>query len=125
MKVKKTMRQLKELSSSFAGKINVPNDDLLNEVIPHILHEIVLLLQSGSENSIEDAINLMNAYRITIDQFKENVLDLCANHKAAQMFTNLSTKSKSSLTRIYHKLHPDPVTKQKIKGNIYIDNQYI
>ena len=60
----------------------------------------------------------MNSFRITIEQFKENMLELCANSKAAQMYSNLSTQAKATLTRVYHKLHPDPIAKHKIKGLI-------
>jgi len=110
---KKTSRLVHELASSLAGKVCVPRMDLLNDIIPCILREVLRALK---EEGIEKAIQVLNSFNITLDQFKENMLDLCENSKGAQMFLSLDTSTKSGLTRAYNKIHPhDIVIKKKKK----------
>eukprot|EP01022_Parablepharisma_sp_SALTPOND_P014977 TRINITY_DN208_c0_g1_i1.p1 TRINITY_DN208_c0_g1~~TRINITY_DN208_c0_g1_i1.p1 ORF type:complete len:833 (+),score=90.44 TRINITY_DN208_c0_g1_i1:5078-7576(+) len=110
--IKKTKRLIHELANAMAGKVSVPQDALLNDIIPYLLSETVKKLMDGEA---EEAIAILNEFRITLDMFKENVLDLCENTKWENKYKNLDPHTKSAFTRVYHKLHPDIVTKKKKK----------
>lgn len=56
----------------------------------------------------EDAVDLLSDFRITVDMYKEHLLDLCINRKAREAFDKLSTQQKSAFTKAYNKVHKDP-----------------
>ena len=61
----------------------------------------------------EDAVDLLSDFRITVDMYKEHLLDLCINRKAREAFEKLSTQQKSAFTRAYNKVHKDPTQGKK------------
>ena len=96
-----------------AGKLSVPKDSLLGDVIPYLLLDVTKRLGAGDEQGIEDAIAVLTSYKITIEQFKENMLELCDRSKGAVRFNALEPRVKAAFTRVYHKEHPDIVVKKK------------
>ena len=63
----------------------------------------------------EEAIEILDEFRITNELFREHLLDLCMNKKAKEAFDNLSTQQKSAFTRAYNKDHKDPTVGKRGK----------
>ena len=50
-----------------------------------------MLYKEMARSKIEEAIELLDGFRLTNDLFREHLLDLCMNKKAREAFDNLST----------------------------------
>lgn len=103
--MKKTERQLRELASAFSGKISVPRNALLNDVVPLLFAEIVIRVSSQSDQKLEEAVGLLDCFGMTMDHFRENLMDLCANSKYAREYGELPSSAKASFTKLYNKTH--------------------
>ncbi len=108
--MKKTTRLLRELFSVTAGRIAVPQECLLNDIVPFLSLAVSTKLKDGQ---VEEAIAVLADFKLTIDHFKEHLLELNDKCKGALRFNMLDTQTKSAFTRVYHKLHPDIVVKKK------------
>ena len=65
----------------------------------------------------EEAIDILDDFKITNELFREHLIDLCMNKKAKEAFDKLSTQQKSAFTRAYNKDHKDPTAgKRAVKG---------
>jgi len=115
MTLKKKSRQIKEIASALAGKVIAPKDSLLNDVIPQLCCQISSRICSQDTNKIKEAINLMDYFNISLNLFKENVLDLCADNKWARAYNEMTTAAKAAFTRLYNKSHAAIVKNKKVK----------
>lgn len=51
-----------------------------------------MLYKEMSRGKAEEAIQLLDDFRLTNELFREHLLDLCLNKKAREAFDNLSTQ---------------------------------
>ena len=51
-----------------------------------------MLYKNMSHGKAEEAIEILDDFRLTNDLFREHLLDLCMNKKAKEAFDNLSTQ---------------------------------
>eukprot|EP00826_Nyctotherus_ovalis_P023358 TRINITY_DN1794_c0_g1_i4.p1 TRINITY_DN1794_c0_g1~~TRINITY_DN1794_c0_g1_i4.p1 ORF type:complete len:769 (-),score=253.97 TRINITY_DN1794_c0_g1_i4:133-2439(-) len=108
--MRKTKRLIGELSCAMAGKVNMPQDALMNDAVPYLFSQAIKML---NDDKVEEAVAFLNEYRITIELFKENMAELCERTRQRYSFDNVDSKVKAAFTRTYHKLHPDIVVKKK------------
>lgn len=92
----KLKRELLELKNSFRCQTM---DEIRMATLPIIYLQII---DKIVENSSEEALNIMKKYRLTMDMFKENIIDLVGDRLAKQ-YENLGREDKSNLTRLYNK----------------------
>ncbi len=107
MVTRKTARLLRELASSMAGKISAPREALLNDIIPYILNEIVMRIHYWGENGMMDAIDIMDYFRISMEQFREHLLELCSKAPCAEVYEKFAGPTKMLFTRMYNRVHMD------------------
>ncbi|MCQ2819606.1 MAG: AAA family ATPase [archaeon] len=95
--LKKVKREAKELKRCFRGA-----DALTTryELSPIMLFMITNALDE--DGSADSAIEIMKKYRLTLDMFKENILDLC-DDKFKESFNAMSSSVKGNLTKNYNK----------------------
>ena len=72
-----------------------------------------MLYQKMSTGEADEAIEILDDFRLTNDLFREHLLDLCMNKRAREAFENLSTQQKSAFTRAYNRDHKDPTLGKK------------
>ena len=83
-----------------------------NEYVPLVLS---LLYKHMSRGEAEEAIQVLDDFRITNDLFREHLLDLCISKRAKEAFDKLTTQQKSAFTRAYNKDHKDPTVGKRGK----------
>ena len=113
MTIKKNLRQIKEISISIANRVLAPNDSLLNDIIPQLFTEIASRICSKDEGRVKEAIELMDYFNITLNQFKENFMDLCSNSVYAHQYEEMPSTAKMAFTKLYNKSHLSMVKKSK------------
>jgi len=111
--MRKTCRQTRELMSAMAGKISIPRESLIHDALPTILGEIILRIKMNIEDRIQEAINLMNYFNITINHFKENMMELCTKSIYVKQYNDLPPSNKANFTKIYNRAHADIKVKKK------------
>lgn len=74
-----------------------------------------MLYKLMSRGHADDAIELLDDFRLTNELFREHLIDLCMNRKARDAFDNLSTQQKTAFTKAYNKEHKDPTQGKKGK----------
>jgi len=109
---KKTKRLINELTCAMSGKVNAPKDSIINDIIPFLFSQTVKMLTEGR---VKNAVEFLNEYKITINLFKENMVELCERTKQKCSYDEVDTKTKTAFTRTYRKLHPDIIVKKKKK----------
>ena len=57
------------------------------EYVPLVLS---MLYKNMSKGNVEEAIDILDDFKISNDLFKEHLLDLCMNKKAREAFDRLS-----------------------------------
>lgn len=103
------MRQIWELKQSLGHWVSIDRLTLQNEVLPIIFQAI--LKEILAEN-VDVAIEMLDSFNISNDQFKEHVVDLMLNKSLVEWLDKVPTKTKTAFTRLYNNRH---VTKG-IKG---------
>jgi len=110
---KKTKREVKELKSSFN---NLSAISIIEEVSPLVLSVINnSLISSGKEEGVEYCIRFMRGYKLTMDKFKENVMDLQQNNSLQSTFENISPQTKAYFTKKYNEAFKTSITRRKRK----------
>lgn len=117
MTIKKASRQIRELNIALAGKVFAPNNSLLNDVVPLLCYQISSRICSQDPVKTKEAIDLMNYFNISLDLFRENVLDLCANDEWARAYGSLQPAAKTAFTRLYNKTHGTVLRRGKKVGS--------
>ena len=64
----------------------------------------------------QEAIDILDSFKLTNELFREHLLDLCMNKKAKVAFDNLTTQQKTSFTKAYNNEHKDPTVGKHQKG---------
>jgi len=74
-----------------------------------------MLYKQMSKDNAEEAIRILDEFKITNELFKEHLLDLCMNTNVKESFDKLTTQQKSAFTRAYNRDHKDPTVGKKGK----------
>ena len=110
------MRQIRELKQAMGQQAQAGKYAIQHEFIPIILS--MLYKHMSKQSGAEEAIQILNDFRITNDMFKEHLLDLCTSKKAKEAFDKLSTQQKTAFTKAYNKEHADPTKGKKGKKKV-------
>ena len=119
----KKKREIVELKECFHS---ASNDEIRRDILPVIYTQLLDLI---SEGDIENVLNMMKEYRITMDLFKENMTDL-VGEKLQLQFEKVGTTNKSNLTRAYNKNFKTSIIrnknkKGKTKNSVNLNSQNI
>ena len=106
MTLKKTKRELKELKLCFP---NCPRKGIKNEIAPLVLS---LITNHINEEQYDSCLDIMKKHKITMELFKENILDL-SSEKNRVAFEHLGSTAKSALTREYNKNFKTSIIRKK------------
>ena len=109
MTLKKTKRELRELKHCFPYS---SSKGIKNEIAPLVLSLMTGYVTNGDYDS---SLELMRKYKITMELFKENIMDL-SNEKIKNQFEHVGTTAKSALTREYNKNFKTSIVRKKGKG---------
>ena len=106
--MKKTKRELRELKHCFPYS---SSKGIKNEIAPLVLSLMTGYVTNGDYDS---SLGLMRKYKITMELFKENIMDL-SNEKIKTQFEHIGTTAKSALTREYNKNFKTSIVRKKGK----------
>lgn len=103
---RKITREIKELKVAMGPVITgdrmAVKFDYSAGVLGLILHNLL-----GEEGKVELALHAMEHYQITPELLKEHLVDVQFNPKKLDLLHTIPTQTKTSLTRLYNKLHKD------------------
>jgi replication factor C subunit 1 len=111
-KAKKVKREIKELKSSFPG---CSNNSIREEIVPLILSRISNNLIDFGHDGIENCLQFMKEYKITMEKFKENVTHLQPNEKILSKFEKIAPTIRAALTRKYNEAFKTSLVRKKKK----------
>ena len=119
-KIKREITELKECFHSASSK------EIRLDILPVFYTYLVDYIVDGD---IENTLELMKKYRITMEYFKENMTDL-VDEKLKIQFEKIGTSNKSNLTRAYNKNFKSSIIrnknkKGKAKSSVNLNNQNI
>ena len=57
------------------------------------------------QNNPAEAVEWLDDMKVTNEQFKEHLIDLCMDKKLTATLTNISTQQKTAFTKDYNKSH--------------------
>jgi replication factor C subunit 1 len=111
-KARKIKREIKELKYSFP---NCSNTSIKEEIAPLILSKISNNLIDFGNDGIENCLEFMRDYKISIEKLKENVTDLQSNDKILTKFEKISPQIRAALTRKYNEAFKTSIVRKKKK----------
>ena len=115
---RKSARQIRELKFAMGMQAQANKRAIQNEYVPLVLS---LLYKHMSRGEAEEAIQVLDDFKLTNDLFREHLLDLCINKRAKEAFDKLTTQQKSAFTRAYNKDHKDPTVGKRGKKSAAAD----
>ena len=104
-KRKRETNELKECFKSSSG------DEIRRQILPVFYTHLINFVLDGD---IEEALELMKKYHITMEMFKENMTDLVSD-KLKLAFEKVGTSNKSNLTKAYNKNFKTSIIRKKNK----------
>lgn len=111
-KAKKIKREIKELKYSFS---NCSNTSIKEEISPLILSKISNYLIDFGNDGIENCLEFMKNYKISIEKLKENVTNLQSNDKILSKYEKISPQIRAALTRKYNEAFKTSIVRKKKK----------
>ena len=119
---RKTVREIKELKVALGPVISGDRTSVKFEYSEGLLNLILFNLTNTDSNGVQIALEVMEEYGITPELLKENLLDVQFNPKKLDLLHEISTQTKSSLTKLYNKLHKDTFKGKKgKKGHMTVE----
>jgi len=103
---RKVMREIKELRFAM-GPVITGNKSSIKFDYGEALLKLILFHMVNDGSDVNEALNVMEHYQITPELLKENLVDIQYNPKKLDLLHEIPTQTKSSLTRLYNKLHKD------------------
>ena len=104
-KIKRETNELKECFKSYSGW------EIRTQILPIFYSYMIDYIMNGD---IENVLNLMKKYHVTMEMFKENMTDLVTENLKLE-FNKIGTVNKSNLTRAYNKNFKNSIVKVKNK----------
>lgn len=117
---RKIVREIKELKVAMGANITGDRQAVKFEYSEGLLSLLLYnLTKSDGDNTlhVQDTLHVMEYYRITPELLKENLLDVQFNPKKLDLLSEIPTQTKSSLTRLYNKMHKDTLRGKKVARN--------
>ena len=112
---RKSKRQIKELKAVMGMNAYAKKQEVQTIYVPLVLNMLYKALTQAAGSSGEkaqDAIELLDSFKLTSDMFKEHLLDLCMNKAVTEKFGNLNSGTKAAFTRAYNATHKVPTAKK-------------
>lgn len=120
---RKNTRLLTELRNTVKA-MTVDEESMMSEFLPCIYRMIITPLQN---DDIHTALEVMKEFNLTLDMFKEHVLQLQLNSQAQQEYKEISSKTKTAFTKLYNSHYKSSVQKTKKnaeKNEIAFGNEF-
>ncbi len=111
-KIRKIKREIRELKYSFPG---CPSNAIKEEVVPLILSKVSDRLIEDDNSGIDACLHFLKEYKLPLDRFKENVLDLHPNSKKVEKFEKINPQVRAALTRRYNEAFKTSILRKKRK----------
>lgn len=111
-RIRKVKRELRELKYSFPG---ISTKSIKEEIVPLVLSKIANNLVDYGKDGIDMCLKFMEEYKLSMDKFKEHVMDLQPSEKLLAKFNNVSQPLRTALTRRYNETFKTSLTKRKRK----------
>ena len=104
--MRKIKREICELKKYFT---NCNLNSIKNEICSLFLN---IIIDYVNNDNYDESLNLMKKYKISMDVFKENIIDL-AGEKIKKNFEKIGTRIKSNFTKKYNKNFKTSIIKNK------------
>jgi replication factor C subunit 1 len=111
-KIRKVKREIRELKYSFHG---CPSISIKEEIVPLILSKVTDKLIEDDIAGIDSCLYFLKEYKLPLDTFKENVLDLHPNIKKVEKFNKINSQVRANLTRRYNEAFKTSIVRKKRK----------
>lgn len=108
------MRYLREVKENSSAHIQANSRAILFEYVPLIFELMMDKIRTGAKTEIVRAVELMIAFGITMDNFKEHYVGLLMGGEEEQ-FNDLASGVKQLWTKTYNKMARDSIKRVKIK----------
>jgi len=113
-KFKKTKREVKELKYSFP---NISSVSIIEEISPLILSAITNCLIDAGKEGVETCLRLMKNYKLSMEKFKENIVDLQPGDKILTKYEKISPQIKAYFTKKYNEAFKTSIVRKKKKDS--------
>ena len=108
---RKTSRLLKEAAHALGESISGSREALRRDYVPMLFKHI----RDTLKNSVEQALTIMEHYKISPDFLREVLAELQYNPKGIDLMAVIPKNSKANLTRLYNQSHRTSLKKTKGK----------
>jgi hypothetical protein len=114
-KMRKIIRQLKELKQVF----NFSFQAIKEEIVPLVFSKITNCLIDLGKEGVEKVLKIMSTYKISLMLFKENLFDLQPNESILKKYEKLNAGIKSLLTKKLNDEFKTSIVKKKKKSKFF------
>jgi len=113
---RKKQRELKEIRIMTSPEITGNRMSVLFDYIPAFIHLLHFNIKEEGQESVENVVEILDHYRFDLEMAKEYLPDLqLAAARIRDPFAEVSTQTKSSLTRTFNSRHKSSVKAKKSK----------
>ena len=109
---KKSTRLIREISECLGYKVGSISREAIQHEFTPLLYDMVL--NNLESKSVNKAVRILLDYNITVDMFKENVLDLMDGERA-QRYASLHATVKTKFTKAYKAENKTSIISKKKK----------
>ncbi|GAB1312932.1 DNA replication factor C complex subunit Rfc1 [Madurella fahalii] len=103
-------RFVREIHSHMRLKSSGDHNEIRQQYLPVLWHQLVKRLEAEGKDAVEDVINLMDSYYLTREDF-DSIKELGVGYQSEELI-KIDTQTKASFTRMYNAMsHPVPFMK--------------
>ncbi len=118
-------RMVKELSQQIGVHVSGSMSAIKNDYAPALLSLVLHSYSRDDKQGMEQVLQILDNYSITIDQLKEHLVDIQYNPKKVDFFKKVSTSNKSYLTRIYNSAHQSSLKGLRKKAVVTLEEEVL
>lgn len=112
---KKMQREIKELKMAMMEHITGSSDAIKFDYAPGIFNLLKAKMARGSEDALEEAIEIYENYGLTPELVKEHLVDVIYNPDKKDLMEGVETKTKANFTRLYNSKFKESLVQKKKK----------
>lgn len=112
---KKQTRLVKELSQSIGHHVGADMFSLQFDYGPMLLRLVLEAFRNKNGVGVELVISVLDNYDISLDMFKEHLLQIQFNPQKVDLYKDIDTQLKSKLTKVYNQKHKNTFKREKKK----------